>query len=676
MSIDFEKLTIKWEELNSLGDVKISFPVKGERGYSGNYNELENKPRINNIQLIGNKTLSDLNIASASDLSDVNSQADSNTSRIFDLESAESNLESTVTNIDGRVTSNTNRITIAENRISQIPRPTDAQVKNAVNSWLDTHPEATTTVEDGAISFPKLADDVASLAIVESASGEIASFNDGADGVAMKELNVAIEPVQNLNGYSHPWSGGSGKNKLPFFTSGSLNGVTFTVASNGSVKASGTASSTVNYAFIFTVAETGSYTLSGCPSGGGASSYQLWIYDNNTSTSVGMDDTGSGKTGTLDSTHTYSMRIRYANGYTANQTFYPMLRLATEADATYEPYENICPISGWDSVDVNVRGKNLNIFPYHEPSKTANGITWTVNSDGTVTANGTATATSLFIFHFRGTGDLLLKQGEYIISGCPSGGSSSTYRITSNRLVDGVGVNYPGADVGSGYTINVTEDTVIGVFASVATGATVNNLVFRPMIRLASDTDATFEPYNGNTTTVDLGQTVYGGSLNVTTGVLTVDRAMVDLGTLTWTRNTSDYSYAYFYSNGLLRYSQIPLVCSHYPFVYGGKASLTTDKSIAYYSATSTRMTIRDDSYTDATSFKTAMSGAQCVYSLLNPQIYQLTPTQVNTLLGGQNNVWADSGSVDVIYRADTKTYIDNKFTELTNAIISLGGNV
>ena len=35
-------------------------------------------------------------------------------------------------------------------------KPTDEQVTTAVDAWLDAHPEATTTVEDGAISYQKL----------------------------------------------------------------------------------------------------------------------------------------------------------------------------------------------------------------------------------------------------------------------------------------------------------------------------------------------------------------------------------------------------------------------------------------------------------------------------------------------------------------------------------------
>lgn len=38
--------------------------------------------------------------------------------------------------------------------------PTDEQTADAVSDWLDEHPEATTTVEDGAVTMPKLSDDL------------------------------------------------------------------------------------------------------------------------------------------------------------------------------------------------------------------------------------------------------------------------------------------------------------------------------------------------------------------------------------------------------------------------------------------------------------------------------------------------------------------------------------
>lgn len=43
--------------------------------------------------------------------------------------------------------------------IRQSITPTDTQVENAVDDWLTDHPEATTTVQDGSITYAKLASD-------------------------------------------------------------------------------------------------------------------------------------------------------------------------------------------------------------------------------------------------------------------------------------------------------------------------------------------------------------------------------------------------------------------------------------------------------------------------------------------------------------------------------------
>ena len=40
--------------------------------------------------------------------------------------------------------------------LPQGPPPTDSQVAQATDDWLVAHPEATTTVEDGAVTIPKL----------------------------------------------------------------------------------------------------------------------------------------------------------------------------------------------------------------------------------------------------------------------------------------------------------------------------------------------------------------------------------------------------------------------------------------------------------------------------------------------------------------------------------------
>lgn len=536
---------------------------------------------------------------------------------------------------------------------------------------FDCKPQRFLISGETPVSYPR------SWGQTETASGDPAVFSAD-ESTGIKSLEVDLEPIQDLNGYDRPWVGGAGKNLcMRTLTSGTLNnGIVATVNDDGSIKLTGTANANLDANLVPTgtvvLNNAGTYILSGCPSGGSSSTYQLSVrIKNSGGTTLSYPaDVGSGVTFTLnEGDYVDRVYIQTISGVTYNQTFYPMIRKSTQS-ATYEPYENVCPISGHSEVETHRTGRNLLPYPYVGGSSlTNNGITFTAHSDGSVTANGTATANAVYQFTANASGALgFLPSGRYIVSGCPSGGSATTYEIQ-------VRVNGTWKDVGA---TELSVDYVNGgggvdtVRIRVLNGQTVNNLTFYPMIRLATDTDSTYEPYQGDTYTTDLGRTVYGGTLDIVSGVLTVDRAMVDLGTLTWTRNTSEYSYAYFYSNGFLQYSQTPLVCSHYPFASGGKAGLTTDKTMAYYSAASTRMTIRDDSYTDATSFATAMSGVQCVYPLLTPQTYQLTPQEVEALVG-ENVVWSD-GSVTVQYGEDPEKIV-NPTLFPSNPLIALTGS-
>ena len=128
-----------------------------------------------------------------------------------------------------------------------------------------------------------------------TATGSLISFN-ALQGGLIDSLSVPITPTQNFNGYTKPWPAGGGKNKLPPTTSvsGTQNGVTFTVNSDGSVSTSGTATDTAVFTYFpnFTdLTENEQYILSGCPTGGGMSSkYKL---DYRVSGGY-MTDTGAG----------------------------------------------------------------------------------------------------------------------------------------------------------------------------------------------------------------------------------------------------------------------------------------------------------------------------------------------------------------------------------------------
>lgn len=136
-------------------------------------------------------------------------------------------------------------------------------------------------------------------------------------------------------------------------------------------------------------------------------------------------------------------------------------------------------------------GKNFIPYPYYNDSKEANGITWTVNADGTITANGTATARVDFFMVYNVAG--LFGLGNYVLSGCPEGGSNSTYRM---QLYDATNrVTYNDFGNGVNFTINANnENSEFRVLASIFSGETVNNLTFSPMIN-AGNTPLPYQPY-------------------------------------------------------------------------------------------------------------------------------------------------------------------------------------
>lgn len=114
--------------------------------------------------------------------------------------------------------------------------------------------------------------------------------------------------------------------------------------------------------------------------------------------------------------------------------------------------------------------KNLLTFPYqNSDGYTSNGITWTVNNDGSVIANGTATATSNFdvgAFNFE-------QDKTYTIHHAPSGSSSSTYSL----FVDTIKFIYE-----ENYTYKSTSNKSVHMYLTISSGQTVENLKFYPMI--------------------------------------------------------------------------------------------------------------------------------------------------------------------------------------------------
>ena len=140
----------------------------------------------------------------------------------------------------------------------------------------------------------------------------------------------------------------SGKNLLPPSTTKTLSGIKYTVADDGRISISGTASAEDGYVIPFTVQHTGNYYFSGCADNGSFSKYDVYVWDSTNAHraykwdgSTASDSAlGSGDQEIyLESGITYQYRIRVRKSFSASsQVFEPMIRLASINDATYEPY--------------------------------------------------------------------------------------------------------------------------------------------------------------------------------------------------------------------------------------------------------------------------------------------------------------------------------------------------
>ena len=136
--------------------------------------------------------------------------------------------------------------------------------------------------------------------------------------------------------------------------------------------------------------------------------------------------------------------------------------------------------------------KQLIPYPHYNTTLTMNGVTWTDNGDGTITANGTATADSFYFCRNREGNPLTMQKGNYILNGCANGGSNETYYI---YMINASTLNQIATDKGEGYKLQLDGVTNVGITCIVKSGTTVNNLVFKPMLRYASIEDDTYEPY-------------------------------------------------------------------------------------------------------------------------------------------------------------------------------------
>ena len=174
-------------------------------------------------------------------------------------------------------------------------------------------------------------------------------------------------------------------------------------------------------------------------------------------------------------------------------------------------------------------------------------------------------------------------------------------------------------------------------------------------------TDTSYHAYNGNTYTIQFTDgtnplTVYGGTLDVTSGVLTVDRMKINMTSITdWVVDKSAKRiYKVINAKPATSGSVVALNLLSNRF-----KSISTDQIYSYTQgvaiSTGSALQFHIDGLTDDADVTQAMvnqyftdNSTDVVYILATPQTYSLNPTAVASILG-MNNVFADTGEVNEV---------------------------
>lgn len=301
----------------------------------------------------------------------------------------------------------------------------------------------------------------------ETADGE--NIVDGVQ-TTVKEIRGKTVATENLIPYPYTE------------TTKTANGVTFTVNSDGSVTVNGTATSDADFMLLRGPIQgySESYFLSGCPTGGSDTTY--YISEGFTTSK----DTGNGVVfNNLPSDQAW--RIVIKSGTTVNNlVFRPMLNAGTTA----KPYSKwFAGLKNASFEKIVSTGRNLIPYPYEESTKTENGITFTVNSDGSITANGTTTVNpSIF-----NVAKISLNAGTYALRSFVNVANAGICQFYIDIPSE------PNDRTGNGVTFTLQDDIVNkNVNIIVDPSQTVNNLIFKPMLQFGTTATA-YEPYISDT---------------------------------------------------------------------------------------------------------------------------------------------------------------------------------
>lgn len=347
---------------------------------------------------------------------------------------------------------------------------------------------------------------------------------------------------------------------------------------------------------------------------------------------------------------------------------YPVAGYALGVKASWEPVqegsgtpspENIRPIKGRDSVTVERYGENLlNPKENNYVTYTPYGLTINYIGDNKVHLKGTYNLEGGGgSFVILSTNQKLLAGRNLKITGFTIEGTKQTYRL---------------------YGLRTKDETAIAMQAEFAKGDVIDMTV---AIVVSKDTPTTYTPYIGQTNTLTLPETVYGGEVDAVSSEGQETQKLVILnGTESWNSwgiNAHNPAITGFYTYDINDYDAINSkgICSHLETpnqdVWGGRNAgigFATVGSSRYFMFSMLTSSLPDISAGhEVASLKAYLAAqndagtpVQIAYKLAEPVPFTATGGTALPALAGANTVLTDADTATVTGRADPIKFIED----------------
>lgn len=330
-----------------------------------------------------------------------------------------------------------------------------------------------------------------------------------------------------------------------------------------------------------------------------------------------------------------------------------------EGSGTPSP-ENIRPIKGRDSVTVERCGENLlpHIFDRIPDTVTKDGLTIVKTPKGTIHVSGEKTGTN-WTDLFR----IALEESKHV-------------EIPAGTYSWGSGVSLT-TKYGNLHVSPFTTDTpriITGAYASVNTAGTYNK-DYIPALVAGSEKPTKVEPYTGQTATLTLPRTIYGGTVDAVTGEGQETWKLVTLdGTEMWIRQDNATN-NYVCNIKPVANSLTNCLCSMLQWKMYAYASNGNEGYFAFESSGERVHFCVTETWETVDAWKSYLAAqyaagtpVQIAYKPATPEPFTATGAQPIPALPGINTLMTDADTLTVTGRADPI----KRITDLENAVASM----